>query len=90
MNQTIAMMDAILVIMVILLVIALHRSWNTGVLGGIRRTTSLAYAWPWGKKAYLSHLLSESLLIGVIGSAVGTAAELPLAYCRSMASTTAR
>ena len=81
MNQTIAMMDAILVIMVILLVIALSIVlWNTGVLGGIRRYNEFGVRLALGeeKKHIYRTLLSESLLIGVIGSAVGTAAGVAL------------
>ena len=81
MNQTIAMMDAILVIIVILLVVALSIVlWNTGVLGGIRRYNEFGVRLALGeeKKHIYRTLLSESLLIGVIGSAVGTAAGVAL------------
>ncbi len=81
MNQTIAMMDAILVIMVILLVVALSIVlWNTGVLGGIRRYNEFGVRLAMGeeKKHIYRTLLGESLLIGLIGSAVGTAAGVAL------------
>lgn len=76
MNQTIALMDTILAIMLVLLVIALSIVlWNTGVLGGIRRYNEFGVRLAMGeKKGHIYRtLLGESLLIGIIGSAVGTA-----------------
>src|SRR5690554_7552232 len=81
MYQTIALLDSIMVIMLALLIIALSIVlWNTGVLGGIRRYNEFGIRLAMGeeKKHIYRTLLSESLLIGVIGSAVGTAAGVAL------------
>lgn len=83
MNQTIALMDIILVIMLILLVIALSIVlWNTGVLGGIRRYNEFGVRLALGeeKKHIYRTLLGESLLIGVIGSTIGTALGIALTF----------
>lgn len=83
MNQTIALMDIILIIMLILLVIALSIVlWNTGVLGGIRRYNEFGVRLAMGeeKKHIYRTLLGESLLIGVIGSTVGTALGIVLTF----------
>lgn len=76
MFQTIAFTDRVMVLMVILLMIALSIVlWNTGVLGGIRRYNEFGVRLAMGeeKKHIYRTLLGESLLIGVIGSVVGTA-----------------
>ncbi len=76
MNQTIALIDTILAIMLVLLVTALSIVlWNTGVLGGIRRYNEFGVRLAMGeeKKHIYRTLLGESLLIGLIGSTIGTA-----------------
>src|SRR5690625_6999152 len=76
MFQTIAFTDRVMVLMVILLMIALSIVlWNTGVLGGIRRYNEFGVRLAMGeeKKHIYRTLLGEALLIGVIGSVVGTA-----------------
>ena len=81
MDQTIALVDMVTVIMVILLVIALAIVlWNAGVLGGIRRYNEFGIRLAMGeeKKHIYNTLLTESLIIGVIGSAIGTVAGIAL------------
>ncbi len=83
MYQTIALIDMILVIMLLLLVIALSIVlWNTGVLGGIRRYNEFGVRLAMGeeKKHIYRTLLGESLLIGVIGSTVGTVLGIILTF----------
>lgn len=83
MSQTIALIDIILVIMLILLVIALSIVlWNTGVLGGIRRYNEFGVRLAMGeeKKHIYRTLLGESLLIGVIGSTIGTTLGIALTF----------
>lgn len=75
MDQTIALMNTIMAIMLTLLIIALSIVlWNTGVLGGIRRYNEFGIRLAMGeeKKHIYRTLLSESLLIGIIGSIIGT------------------
>ncbi len=75
MFQTIALMDKIMIIMGIILIIALSVVlWNTGVLGGIRRYNEFGVRLAMGeeKKHIYRTLLGESLLIGFIGSVLGT------------------
>lgn len=81
MYQTIALLDSIMVIMLALLIIALSIVlWNTGVLGGIRRYNEFGIRLAMGeeKKHIYRTLLGESLLIGVIGSTIGTALGIAL------------
>lgn len=81
MFQTIALMDKIMIIMVVLLIITLSVVlWNTGVLGGIRRYNEFGVRLAMGEKKrhiYIT-LLGESFLIGVIGSTIGTTAGIIL------------
>ena len=68
--------------LVVLLVLALSIVlWNTGVLGGIRRYNEFGVRLALGeeKKHIFRTLLVESLLIGTIGSFIGTSLGLCLA-----------
>ena len=75
MDQTIALYDTMMVIMLALLIIALSIVlWNTGVLGSIRRYNEFGIRLAMGeeKKHIYRTLLGESLMIGIIGSTIGT------------------
>lgn len=75
MNQTLAYTEYMTVIMVFLLVLALSIVlWNTGLLGGIRRYNEFGIRLALGEsKGHIYRtLITESLLIGCIGSVFGT------------------
>ena len=75
MDQTIALYDTMMIIMLALLIIALSIVlWNTGVLGSIRRYNEFGIRLAMGeeKKHIYRTLLGESLMIGIIGSTIGT------------------
>lgn len=81
MFQTIAFMEKVMALMLVLLMIALSIVlWNTGVLGGIRRYNEFGVRLAMGEeKSHIYRtLLAESLLIGVIGSVLGTVAGVGL------------
>lgn len=76
MAQTLNYVKNVSYIMVVLLILALSIVlWNTGVLGGIRRYNEFGIRLAMGeeKKHIYRTLLTESLVIGVIGSILGTA-----------------
>ena len=75
--------DSMSVAMLILLMFALALVlWNTGVLGSIRRYGEFGIRIAIGesKRHIVSTLLSEALLIGLIGSTVGTVLGLSACY----------
>lgn len=75
MAQTLNYAKNVSYIMVVLLILALSIVlWNTGVLGGIRRYNEFGVRLAMGeeKKHIYRTLLTESLIIGFIGSALGT------------------
>lgn len=81
MDQTVALMDTMMAIMLVLLIIALSIVlWNTGVLGSIRRYNEFGIRLAMGeeKKHIYRMLLGESLFIGIIGSILGTALGIAL------------
>jgi putative ABC transport system permease protein len=83
MRSTIAYVSSIMLIMVVLLVFALSIVlWNTGVLGGIRRYNEFGVRLALGeeKKHIYGSLLGESLIIGIIGSCLGTALGLTISF----------
>jgi putative ABC transport system permease protein len=87
MSQMLSYMDNVSFIMVALLVFALSIVlWNTGVLGSIRRYNEFGIRLAIGeeKKHIYCTLLVESLLIGSVGSVVGTIAGLGLSYLMSI------
>lgn len=78
--------DSISFVMVFLLVIALAIVlWNAGVLGGIRRYNEFGVRLAIGesKRHIYNTMLSESLVIGVIGSVIGTAFGIGTCYILS-------
>ncbi|MDR2764411.1 MAG: FtsX-like permease family protein [Tannerella sp.] len=75
MGGTMAYIDRVMLIMIILLVLALSVVlWNTGVLGSIRRYSEFGVrlALGEGKGHIYRSLLTESIFIGGIGSCFGT------------------
>lgn len=81
MKQTLALIDTEMIVLLILLVISLSIVlWNTGILGGIRRYNEFGIRLAMGeeKNHIYNTLITESLLIGIIGSAIGTAAGIAL------------
>lgn len=75
MRQTLGYTDSMSFFMLLLLMIALSIVlWNAGVLGGIRRYNEFGVRLAMGeeKRQLYRSLLTESLVIGIIGSAVGT------------------
>ncbi len=70
-------------IMIFVLVLALSIVlWNTGLIGGLRRYNEFGIRLAMGeeKKHIFRSLLTESIVIGVIGSVVGTAFGLAAAW----------
>ncbi|SFK31442.1 ABC transporter permease [Proteiniphilum acetatigenes] len=83
MGQMLAYMHIVSLVMVILLVFALAIVlWNAGILSGIRRYNEFGVRLAMGeeKKHIYRTLLVESLFIGIIGSAIGTALGISLCY----------
>lgn len=81
MSQTLAYVDVMTLVMLLLLILALSVVlWNTGLLGGIRRYNEFGVRLALGEdKGHLYRtLLVESLMIGVVGSIIGTALGLLL------------
>jgi len=81
MGQMLTYMDTVSGVMVALLVFALSIVlWNAGILGGIRRYNEFGVRLALGedKRHIYETLLTESLLIGVIGSVIGTTLGLAL------------
>lgn len=81
MAQTLAYMDKVTVLLLVLLILALSVVlWNTGLLSGIRRYNEFGVRIALGEeKGHLYRsLLNESLVIGLIGSILGTALGLLL------------
>ncbi|MCL2727198.1 MAG: ABC transporter permease, partial [Bacteroidales bacterium] len=81
MGQMLTYLDTVSGVMIALLVFALSIVlWNAGVLGGIRRYNEFGVRLALGedKRHIYGTLLTESLLIGLIGSALGTALGLML------------
>ena len=75
MSQMLNYMKAVSMGMLILMILALSIVlWNTGILGGIRRYNEFGMRLALGeeKRHIYRTLLNESLIIGVIGSVVGT------------------
>ena len=82
MKQMLVYVDNMSSIIVLLLMLALSIVlWNTGLLGGIRRYNEFGIRLALGEsKIHIYHsLLTESLFIGIIGSALGTF--LGLLFC---------
>ncbi|MDR3340339.1 MAG: FtsX-like permease family protein [Candidatus Symbiothrix sp.] len=87
MRDSLSYMGSVSFIMVLLLVFALSIVlWNTGVLGGIRRYNEFGVRLAIGEeKKHIYHtLLVESLLIGGVGSVIGTAFGLGISYLISI------
>lgn len=83
MSQTINYIDSVTYVMIVLLIIASSIVlWNTGILGSIRRYNEFGVRLALGEeKGHLYRtLLAESLLIGVIGSILGTALGIGSSY----------
>lgn len=75
MGDTIAYMKSVLFVMIFLLILALSIVlWNTGILSGIRRYNEFGIRLAIGeeKGRIYRGLLAESLIIGLLGSCVGT------------------
>ena len=83
MGEMMAYMDQMSWLMLILLLIALSLVlWNTGVLGGIRRYGEFGVRIAIGesKKHIVVTLLTESVIIGLVGSFLGTFLGLLASY----------
>jgi putative ABC transport system permease protein len=83
MASTMAYVNFISVMMLVLLIIALSIVlWNTGILGGIRRYSEFGIRLAMGEpKGHIYRtLLIESLFTGVIGSSIGTLLGLALSF----------
>lgn len=83
MSQTLNYIDKITILLMVLLILALSVVlWNTGLLSGIRRYNEFGIRIALGEdKGHLYRsLLNESLVIGVIGSILGTTSGVLLCF----------
>jgi putative ABC transport system permease protein len=81
MGHLLGFMQHVSTIMVVILIFALSIVlWNAGILGGIRRYNEFGVRLAMGeeKRHIFGTLLTEALLVGAIGSAIGTILGLSL------------
>jgi len=82
-SSTMDYADYVITLMLIVMILALSIVlWNTGVLGGIRRYNEFGIRLAMGelKGHIFGSLLTESLLIGLIGSCIGISTGLAFSY----------